>query len=156
VAAGFTSAVPNAFYTGKTQAAVVAQALRAEALPGDAVVYCPDQLGPATSRLLPSSLRQEVYPTGRSPARVDWTDYEQRNGRADPVAFARNVSARAGDRAVWLVSNAGYRTYEGQCEALAHELTDLRGDPLELVQPDDQYFESAQLRGWAPSPSPRT
>ena len=156
VAAGLTSAVPNAFYTGKTQAAMVAHALRAEALPGDVVVYCPDQLGPATSRLLPSSLRQETYPTGRSPARVDWTDYEQRNRGADPAAFARKVSAGAGDRAVWLVSNVGYRTYEGQCEALAQELTYMRGGPLELVEAEDQYFEPAQLRGWAPPPSPRT
>jgi mannosyltransferase len=137
------------FFEHKTQAAVVADALRAQARPGDVVVYCPDQLGPAVSRLLPAGLAQEVYPTGGSPARVDWVDYAQRNRRAAPAAFAREVSARAGGGVVWLVSVAGYRTYQGRCEALAQALTNLRGYPLQLVQPDRLYFEQMQLRGWA-------
>ncbi len=152
VVAGLASAVPRVLFEGKTQAAVVADALRAQALPGDVVVYCPDQLGPATSRLLPGSLRQEVYPTGGSPERVDWVDYEERNSSADPTAYGRAVSDRAGGSAVWLVSNTTYRTYEGQCEALAETLTVLRGDPLQLVEPDAFYFEKAQLQGWAPPP----
>jgi mannosyltransferase len=150
VVAGLASAVPHVFFEHKTQAAVVADALRAQARPGDVVVYCPDQLGPATSRLLPGSLRQEVYPTGGSPERIDWADYAARNSGADPAAYARDLSARAGGSAVWLVSNTHYRTYEGQCEALAGTLTALRGNPLPLVEPDGVYFESAQLVGWAP------
>ena len=148
--AGLAGAVPDVFFQQKTQAAVVADALRAQALPGDVVVYCPDQLGPATSRLLPGSLRQEVYPTGGSPERVDWADYAARNSGADPAAYARDLSARAGGSAIWLVFHTGYRTYEGQCEALAGTLTALRGDPLPLVEPDGVYFESAHLVGWAP------
>jgi mannosyltransferase len=147
---GLASAVPDVLFQQKTQAAVVAEALRAQALPGDIVVYCPDQLGPATSRLLPGSLRQEVYPTGGSPDRVDWADYAQRNSRADPAAYGRDLSARAGGSAIWLVFHTHYRTYEGQCEALAGTLTALRGDPLLLVEPDGMYFESAHLVGWAP------
>src|SRR5205085_88091 len=69
VVTGMAGAVPHAFSAGKTQAPVVAEALKSQALPGDFVVYCPDQLGPATSRLLPGSLHQEVYPTGGSPTR---------------------------------------------------------------------------------------
>jgi mannosyltransferase len=152
VLAGLAGALPRAFSTGKTQAAVVAAALRSEALPGDVVVYCPDQLGPATSRLLPGSLHQEVYPTGGSPARVDWVDYEQRNRAADPGAYARELSERTGSGAVWLVWRSGYRTYEGQCEALTQTLTGLRGQPLVLVEPDPMYFEPAEVRGWAPRP----
>jgi hypothetical protein len=150
VVAGLAGAVPDVFFEHKTQAAVVADALRAQALPGDVVVYCPDQLGPATSRLLPGSLRQEAYPTGGSPERVDWVDYAERNSGADPAAYARDLSARAGGSAVWLVFHTHYRTYEGQCEALAGTLTALRGDPLRLVDPDGMYFESAHLVGWAP------
>jgi hypothetical protein len=150
VVAGVASAVPDVFIEQKTQAAVVADALRAQALPGDVVVYCPDQLGPATSRLLPGSLRQEVYPTGESPERVDWVDYAERNAGADPEAYGRDLSARAGGSAVWLVFHTHYRTYEGQCEALAGTLTALRGDPLRLVEPDGMYFETAHLAGWAP------
>ncbi len=150
VLAGLAGAIPNAFSTRKTQAAVVAEALGGEALPGDVVVYCPDQLGPAVSRLLPGSLQQEVYPTRGSPERVDWVDYEQRNRAADPVEYARDLSDRAGSAAVWLVWRSGYRTYEGQCEALAQTLTGLRGQPLVLVEADPMYFEPAEVRGWAP------
>ncbi len=148
--AGVAGAVPDVYFEHKTQAAVVADALRAQAVPGDVVVYCPDQLGPATSRLLPGSLRQEVYPTGGSPRRVDWADYAERNSGADPTAYGRAVSDRAGGSAVWLVFHTHYRTYEGQCEKLAETLTVLRGNPLRLVEPDGVYFESAQLVGWAP------
>jgi mannosyltransferase len=119
-------------------------------MPGDVVVYCPDQLGPATSRLLPDSLQQEVYPTGGSPARVDWVDYAERNRRADPAGYARDVAARAGGAAVWLVSRPGYRTYDDQCEQLVQTLTALRGQPLVLVEADGAYFEAAEVRGWAP------
>jgi hypothetical protein len=154
VVAGLASAVPDVHVERKTQAAVVADALRAQALPGDVVVYCPDQLGPATSRLLPGSVRQEVYPTGGSPERIDWVDYAQRNSDADPEAYGRDLSARAGGSAVWLVFHTHYRTYEGQCEALAGTLTALRGDPLPLVEPDGRYFESAHLVGWAPLRAP--
>jgi hypothetical protein len=149
VVCGLAGAVPHAFYTAKTQAAVIAEALRAEALPGDVVVYCPDQLGPATSRLLPKWLHQEVYPTGGPPDRVDWVDYERRNRGADPVSYAQKLSGRA-DGAVWLVSNGGYRTFEGQCEPLAQTLTALRGAALTLVESDGMFFESADVRGWAP------
>jgi mannosyltransferase len=148
VIAGLAGAAPLAFDTSRTEAPLIAAALRAQALPNDVVVYCPDQLGPSTSRLLPAWLRQEVYPTGGSPSRVDWVDYARRNRSADPVTFARQVSVRTGGGVVWLVSRSGYRTYGGQCEALAQALTDLRGGPLEVVAPDALYFEPSGLRGW--------
>jgi hypothetical protein len=91
-----------------------------------------------------------VYPTGRSPERVDWVDYAERNAGADPEAYGRDLSARAGGSAVWLVFHTHYRTYQGQCEELAETLTALRRDPLHLVEPDGSYFESAHLVGWAP------
>ena len=150
VLAGLAGAVANVANVGKTQAPVLAQALRAQALPGDLVVYCPDQLGPATSRLLPGDMRQEVYPSGGRPDRVDWVDYTDRNRRADPDAYVRALSRRAEGRAVWLVSRDGYRTYEGQCEGLVTALTALRGQPLTLVEADRLYFEQAELRGWVP------
>jgi mannosyltransferase len=150
VVAGLAGALPRAtLYSAKTQAPVIAEALRAEAQPGDVVVYCPDQLGPSTSRLLPASLHQEVYPTGGSPERVDWVDYADRNRTADPVAYAQNLSART-PGAVWLVSSGGYRTYEGQCGSLVAALTALRGEPLPLVRADPMYFESADVHGWGP------
>lgn len=154
VVAGLAGAVPQALDARKTQAPVLAEALRAEALPGDVVVYCPDQLGPATSRLLPAGLVQEVYPTGGSPARVDWVDYAKRNAAADPQAFAARVAAQAAGRAVWLVEEDSYRTIEGQCAEVGDALTALRGTPLTLVERDPRYYEKAQLRGWAPTRRP--
>jgi len=147
---GLAGAIPNVARTDKTQAADLASALSSQARPGDVIVYCPDQLGPAVSRLLPAGLHQQVYPTGGPPSRVDWVDYEQRNRAADPDSYGRRLSGAAGDHAIWLVSNPDYRTYEGQCEGLARALTTLRGQPLCLVERDDFYFENADLRGWAP------
>jgi mannosyltransferase len=152
VVTGLAGALPYAFFSGKTQAPVVAEALTEQALPGDVVVYCPDQLGPAVSRLLPESLRQEVYPTGGPPARVDWVDYQERNRSADPAAYARELSSRAGRGAVWLVTSSGYRTFGKQCETLLQTLTQLRGAPLLLVEADGADFEPASVRGWAPIP----
>lgn len=148
VLVGLAGAIPNPGRTDKTQAAALAAVLGAQARPGDVVVYCPDQLGPAVSRLLPTGLNQQVYPTGGRPFRVDWVDYAQRNRAADADSYGRRVSQAAGDHAVWVVSNPDYRTYEGQCEGLARTLTTLRGQPLCLVERDDFYFEQADLRGW--------
>src|SRR5579862_3748710 len=50
VALGFVGGVRN-IKTDRTQAGEVAAVLRAQAKPGDLVVYCPDQLGPAVHRL---------------------------------------------------------------------------------------------------------
>src|SRR3712207_4661655 len=53
----------------RTQAASVARQLRASAEPGDVVAYCPDQLGPSVSRLLPPDLglTQITYPKALGP-----------------------------------------------------------------------------------------
>ena len=89
VAIGFVSGVRNA-RTDRTQATQVAAAIRAEARPGDVVGYCPDQVGPDVSRLLPArlGLRQYAYPLLADPARIDWVDYAARNRRASPARYA--------------------------------------------------------------------
>ena len=44
--------------------------------PGDVVAYCPDQLGPAVDRLLPSGrYQQTTFPRGTGPGFVNWVDY---------------------------------------------------------------------------------
>ena len=60
----------------------------AQAQPGDLLIYCPDQLAPATDRLLRRdgpALVESVFPAGSTPARVDWIDYEDRAVAADPA-----------------------------------------------------------------------
>ncbi len=150
VLAGLTGAVPNLVDDDRSQSRVIASALRAEALPGDVVLYCPDQLGPSVSRLLPGDLRQEVYPTAGSPARVDWVNYTVRNRTANPTRYVADLVRRAGDSVIWVVSSTTYQTYEGQCEGVAAALTKLRGPPLSLVEADRFYRERGNVQGWAP------
>lgn len=128
----------------RTQAAQVAAVLRARLHPGDLVVYCPDQLGPAVSRLLPAGTDQVVYPSFGRPERVDWRDYQARNAAADPVAFAVTASGRT-TGAVLLVWQGGYRTFGVQCQELAAQLTRSRGRQDQLVLPDGRFAEQHHL-----------
>ena len=130
--------------TPRTQAAQVAAVLRAQLRPGDLVVYCPDQLGPAVSRLLPPGTDQAVYPTFGRPERVDWRDYLARNAAADPVSFAVTASHRT-PGAVLLVWQVGYRTFGTQCQDLAAQLTRSRGPQQRLLRPDGRFAEQHHL-----------
>ena len=110
VALGLAAAASNVT-TNRTQAGQVAAAIRAGAKPGDVVGYCPDQLGPSVSRLLPSNLVQLAFPTGQPPQRVDWYDYSARNAAGQPATFARSLAARAGPgHSIWLVWLSGYKS----------------------------------------------
>ena len=111
--------------------------------PGDVVVYCPDQLGPSVSRLLPAGTRQVAVPDGRLAAarRLGRLRRPQRLRLALGVRGHR-LGARAGSDLARLAG--GYRTLEGQCEALAEELADRRGDGR-LVQ---AAVAEAEERAW--------
>ena len=110
----------------RTPSGAVAAMLRPQLRASDVVVYCPDQLGPSTERVLPSGTRQFVFPDLGSPRFVDWTDYADRNAAADPERFAGDVVARAGDGRVWIVWSPGYRTFGKQCEAVVNALGRIR------------------------------
>lgn len=133
----------------RTQARQIGDAVAAEAQPGDLVVYCPDQLGPAGSRALPEGLDQVVYPTFAAPERVDWVDYAERNAAADPVAFAAEALRRAGDNAVFVIWNGAYETYDGQCEALVNAIASAR-PTVELVADGGSVFFEHATVSWAP------
>jgi hypothetical protein len=137
-----------AFSAPRTQAGVIADAIVADAAPGDVVVVCPDQLGPAIERLLSDEAVDVVaYPTLGDPRFVDWEHYAERNAAAEPSAIAAEVVDRAGpEAAVWLVSSGVYRTFEGQCEALAASFSSLRpGGGAVVAEDGDEYFEHAGL-----------
>jgi mannosyltransferase len=111
----------------RTQAPQVAAALRAAARPGDVVVYCPDQLGPSVSRLLPDGLDQLTFPRATAPQWVDWVDYAAVNRAAGTEPFAQMLDERAGPaRDVWLVWSPKYRTFGTKCQQLGRELGALR------------------------------
>ena len=129
----------------RTQAAEVAEALDAAA-PGDVVLFCPDQLGPAVSRLAPAGLDLVGYPDLAPADRVDWTDYAERNRSADPALVAARVSARAGDHAVYVVTSRGYRVpSDSDCNQLREALGRLRGEPEQVVQRDPAAGESMRV-----------
>ncbi len=134
-------------YYQRTQADVVAAAVAERARPGDVVVYCPDQLGPAYSRAMPAGVEGVSYPQLTPPERVDWVDYAERNAAADPAAVARDVRSLAGDNAVFVVWMSEYRTLGQQCETLLAELG--ATDSL-VIQDQSRFYEPAFL-SWMPA-----
>ncbi|MCB0986861.1 MAG: glycosyltransferase family 39 protein [Acidimicrobiales bacterium] len=118
-----------------------AEAIMARAEPGDLVVYCPDQTGPATARELSGDLEQVTFPDFSSPERVDWVDYIERNEAARPQEFARDVLARARGRSVFLVYSVAIHSHRETCPALLEELAKSR---------QAQVLESAS-DAWEPS-----
>lgn len=138
--------------TDRTQAAEVATHIESRAAPDDVVVYCPDQLGPAVDRLLDPRLSQMTFPTGGSPAIVDWSNYEARNRAADPAEFAREVLDVAGrDATVWLVWIPGYRTFGEKCEELSVALGSARPGSEIVILHDKDLFERHNLTRLPPS-----
>jgi mannosyltransferase len=136
-------------YYQRTQSAEVGEAIAQRAEPGDVVVFCPDQLGPAYSRELPDDLVGLSYPALTSPERVDWVDYADRNEAADPAEIAGEIRERAGDHAIFLVWMSDYRTYDEQCEKL---VTELRLSEGLIVQDETRFYEPAFLH-WSPAPA---
>jgi uncharacterized membrane protein len=142
VLVGFVGGLRNAV-TNRTQASEVADQISAAAQPGDVVAYCPDQVGPDVSRLLPDrlGLHQVTFPRLESPKFVDWVDYKDRNAAASPDDFAQKVAARAGDHNIWLVWSPGYRTFDNKCEMIINALASSRGGGETLVRPNDNLYE---------------
>jgi uncharacterized membrane protein len=134
----------------RTQAGEVARALRDSIQPGDLVVYCPDQLGPSVSRLLPDGVRSRTFPeSDLAPERVSWTDYSARVEGTDPVVFAQDAVAEAGPATLWLVWYGGAPMVGGRCEAVARQLARLRPVHDSAVtapsESQDAWFERAWL-----------
>ena len=131
----------------RTQAGELAGYIAAAARPGDVVVFCPDQLGPATLRLLGPSFTSIGFPRGDDARRIDWYDYDDVNKLTSPAAFAKVVHERAGSSAeVWLISSAGYRSAPKSCTELESRLLALRPSGRQVVRAKPRrYFEEAAL-----------
>jgi hypothetical protein len=128
----------------RTAAPRVAAQIERLATPDDLVVYCPDQLGPSTSRLLETPAPQITFPSYSAPQRVDWDDYLERFRGTDVDAFAAEVDAMAtGD--IWLVTAPNYMTTSEGCRQMRESLAELRPRVTEIVPADGRFFEQAQL-----------
>ena len=145
VVLGLGGSIPNVT-TNRTQAGEAAAAIARSGRPGDVVAYCPDQLGPAVNRLLPSSrYRQVTFPRGTGPAFVNWVDYAAAVKSASPVEFAHQVEALAGGtHQIFVVWSGGYQGFGTRCEAIVqtlqadaayHGANLVTGDSTEFFQP---------------------
>ena len=141
---GFVGGVRNV-KTNRTEAGQVAAVLKAQAQPGDLVVFCPDQLGPAVHRLVSAGLDEVTYPFFGSPEFVDWVDYKKRLAQQDPKVFAREALARAGSHTVWLVTTQGYLTHPVVCTTLSTLFASKR-PRAQLVAPNERIFEHPGLQ----------
>ncbi len=132
----------------RTQAAQVAAVLNLQAQPGDLVVYCPDQLGPAVDRLLQARGVAEItFPRAIGPQRVDWVNYKKVIADTDVDAFAEAALARLGaGHTLWYVYRDGYPGLGGDCGDLASWFNLLRGTGTGLVhQNGGTYYEYENL-----------
>ncbi len=130
----------------RTQLDDLATLVERDGAPGDVVVYCPDQLGPAGSRALEGDFTELTYPDLGSPAFVDWADYADRNAASDPRAFVDAVVERAAGRTIWLVWSPEYITLESQCGAVRNLLGEARPGNAPAAQADsEKFFENANL-----------
>ena len=141
VALGLAGGLRNGT-TERTQAGQVASVIVANARPGDVVAYCPDQVGPAVSRLLRDEpgLVQMTFPHGARPETIDWTDYLENVRSVPPAEFAGKVLDRAGDATIWYVSAPGLNHFGQICQVVAAEFLAKRPS-TPRVFPDDSIFE---------------
>ncbi len=124
ILAGLAGALPNVT-TNRTQAGQVAATIAAHAKPGDVIAYCPDQLGPAVNRLLPSGRYvQTTFPRGTGPEFVNWVDYAAASRAGHPLAFAEHLEALAAPAGhqIFVVWSGGYQTFGVKCEQIVQTL----------------------------------
>ncbi len=146
--------------TQRTQATAVAAALNAQAQPGDIIAFCPDQLGPSVVRQLdnPSQYHMVTFPRRTAPQIVDWVDYADTVGAANPTAFADAVFHGSGTgHHIWLVWYPMYETYGIKCEAIASTLltaaTAAGGGGRNVVTGRQRlYYEPMSLTEYAKGP----
>jgi hypothetical protein len=131
----------------RTEAAHVTAVLNVQAQPGDLVVYCPDQLGPAVDRLLRvKGVNEITFPRAIGPQRVDWVDYKKAIAATDVGAFAQAALARFGTgHTVWLVWKDGYPGLGGDCGYLKSWLDMLRGPGTTAVSANVDFYENENL-----------
>ena len=145
VVLGIAASEPNVVTT-RTQAGQVAAVINATGKPGDIVAYCPDQLGPAVARLLPSDTYTQVtFPRGTGPEFINWVDYAAAVRAASALSFAEHLeSLAAGGHQIYMVWSPGYQAFGVKCEGIVQTLQAdpsfshtqvVTGDPVSFFQP---------------------
>jgi hypothetical protein len=118
----------------RTQAAESAAVIRSESQPGDLVVYCPDQLGPAVSRLLTGvPVREFTFPRFDNPDLINWVDYRQRIDNTNIEEFAQTLVKKSKGKNIFLVDSSAYNYVFGRCSTLGAELAKSASAELKQV-----------------------
>jgi mannosyltransferase len=155
VVAGLAGAIPNVT-TNRTQAGQVAAAIAGQGKPGDIVAYCPDQLGPAVDRLLPTGRYQQItFPHRTGPTFVNWVDYAVASRGGSPALFAQHLEATAapGRHQIFMVWAGQYQTLGVKCEGIVQTLQlDPAYQVRELVAGEtDQFYQPMWLVQFTPT-----
>jgi hypothetical protein len=129
----------------RTQAGSVASVINKEASPNDVVVYCPDQLGPATSRLITVAVQQFTFPRADAPARINWVDYRQAITAANVEQFAAEMLAAAAGHDIWFVQNPNYPGTEHKCSTLMNWLSAKRNSQIWVNDKSSISLENESL-----------
>lgn len=121
----------------RTQGADAAALINEQAEPGDVVVFCPDQVGPATLRGIAGPVTSFAYPRGDGRF-VDWQDYSETIADTGVDSFVSKLLAEARNHDVWLVNGFGYKNLGDRCEAMINELGQSRR-AQRLLAPSDVF-----------------
>ena len=105
----------------RTQGADVAALIDEKREAGDVVVFCPDQVGPATLRAIVGPVVSFAYPRGDGHF-VDWRDYAETIADTSVDHFVSDVLMQAENHDVWLVSGFGYKSFGDRCDVIINEL----------------------------------
>jgi mannosyltransferase len=155
--AGLAGSFPN-ITTNRTQSGEVAAALAIHGKPGDLVAYCPDQLGPAVNRLLPSGrYSQTTFPRGTGPEFVNWVDYATASHAASALHFSEKLESAASKTGaqIFVVWAPGYQTFGTKCEGI---IQTLNADPsytsrLLVVSNPNEFYQPMYLSQFTPTSS---
>ena len=140
----------------RTQAGQIAAVLNVQAQPGDLVVYCPDQLGPAVDRLLRvPGVTEITFPRAIGPQRVDWVDYKKVIAATDVDTFAQAALARVPSGPHPVAGLAGRLPGSGRRLRLPEELARPAASDREPPSCTSTATATSSSRTWSATPRER-
>ena len=113
----------------RTQAPDVARAIEAGSVAGEVVAYCPSQLGPGVSRLLPDDRRGSPSPICRAPGTSTTATTSTTSSRAIPAPSPRRSSSVRRRPAVARRGPAATTAWARKCEDVVQAVEAVRPEP---------------------------
>jgi hypothetical protein len=129
----------------RTEAGRVASVINKEASADDLVLYCPDQLAPAVSRLVTAPVTQYTFPHANPPQRIDWVNYRQAIHVTNVEQFAEQMLSAAAGHDIWFIQNPNYPGTEHKCSRLMDWLSTKRNSQVWVAANAGTYYEYESL-----------